>query len=136
MNSGISGHRTWECPWILGWFCTRIHWSSTLPEAAMSRASCTVFLRKHLLEMDGGNRLCLDPPFPALPHLFIHTAGVQAGRAAAVPLAQGESHIRRLPKASPPWELSLLLHMQSGGSARWALQGFGSSQHTDVWTFL
>lgn len=115
VNSRFSGHRTWECPWFPGGFCTRLNGSRG---GAVSRASWTVLLRKHLLEMDGGNRECLSPPLPTVLHLVspIQQEGGQGGQ--PLSLAQGESPIRRLPEPSPPWELghSGLCKMGSPGS--------------------
>ena len=82
MNSGFSGHRTRERLWFPGRFCTRLIRVQSCRGAAVSRASWTVLLRKHLLEMDGWNRACLDPPLPALLHLVssIQQEGGQGGQ--------------------------------------------------------
>lgn len=111
----------------------KVHRSPKLPGAAVSRASWTAFRRKHLLEMDGGNQACLDPPLPMPLHLVssIQQEGGQGRQ--LLSLVQGESPTRRLSQPSPPQEPGHLPHMQrgalqdgpSGGLVHLSTQMFG-----------
>lgn len=115
-NSRFSGHRTRECPWFPGGFCTRLNGS----RGGCCEQSQLDSAPQETSAGDGRREQRVPQPSPSpRSSTLCHPYSRRVGRGGQpLSLAQGESPIRRLPEPSPPRELghSGLCKMGSPGS--------------------